>query len=85
MLFRSRKQGFGLDHAILEAGKRRLKAIIMTSLTTILTVCPFLVRGNMGADLQYPMSLVIIAGMVVGTFVSLFFVPMLYYSIYRGK
>lgn len=82
---RLRKQGFGLDHAILEAGKRRLKAIIMTSLTTILTVCPFLVRGNMGADLQYPMSLVIIAGMVVGTFVSLFFVPMLYYSIYRGK
>ena len=42
-------------------------------------------RGSMGADLQYPMSLVIIAGMLVGTLVSLFVVPALYYSIYHGR
>ncbi|MDE5890667.1 MAG: efflux RND transporter permease subunit, partial [Bacteroidales bacterium] len=61
---RLRRSGTGLYHAILLGGQRRLKAIVMTSLTTILAVCPFLVRGNMGADLQYPMSLVIIAGMI---------------------
>ncbi len=82
---RLRKEGMSLDRSILEAGHRRMKAIIMTSLTTIFSVCPFLARGNMGADLQFPMSLVIIVGMVVGTFVSLFFIPMLYYSIYRKK
>jgi multidrug efflux pump subunit AcrB len=82
---RLRKEGMSLDRSILEAGHRRIKAIIMTSLTTIFSVCPFLARGNMGADLQFPMSLVIIVGMVVGTFVSLFFIPMLYYSIYRKK
>ena len=82
---RLRKDGYRLKHAIMEAGQRRLKAIVMTSLTTILSVCPFLGRGNMGDDLQYPMSLVIIAGMVVGTTISLFFVPIVYYEIYRRK
>ena len=82
---RLRKDGFHLKHAIMEAGQRRLKAIVMTSLTTILSVCPFLGRGSMGDDLQYPMSLVIIAGMVVGTAVSLFFVPVVYYGIYRRQ
>ena len=82
---RLRKEGFRLKHAIMEAGRRRLKAIVMTSLTTILSVCPFLGRGNMGDDLQYPMSLVIIGGMVVGTVVSLLFVPVVYYEIYKGQ
>ena len=39
----------------------------------------------MGADLQYPMSIVIIVGMAVGTLVSLFVVPAIYYSIYNGR
>ena len=82
---RLRRSGLGLKHAVMEAGHRRLKAIVMTSLTTILSVCPFLSRGSMGSDLQYPMSVVIIAGMTIGTVVSLLFVPMVYYEIYRGK
>ncbi len=39
----------------------------------------------MGDDLQYPMSIVIIVGMTVGTLVSLFVLPALYYSIYNRK
>ena len=59
----------------------------MTSLTTILSVVPFLSRGNMGDDLQYPMSVVIIVGMTVGTLISLYLIPILYSLIYdrRGK
>ena len=82
---RMRKAGESLERAVLDASSRRMKAIIMTSLTTILAVCPFLARGSMGADLQYPMSLVIIAGMLVGTLVSLFVVPAIYDSIYNGR
>ena len=82
---RMRKAGESLERAVIDASSLRVKAIIMTSLTTILAVCPFLSRGSMGADLQYPMSLVIIAGMLVGTLVSLFVVPALYYSIYNGR
>lgn len=80
-----RGKGVALREAITQAGQLRLKAIVMTSLTTILSVCPFLARGSMGDDLQYPMSLVIIAGMVIGTIVSLLFVPMVYYEIYHSK
>ena len=37
----------------------------------------------MGADLQFPLSLTIIGGMVLGTLVSIFFIPLFYYEIYR--
>lgn len=80
-----RREGLDIKHSITEAGHRRLKAIVMTSLTTILSVSPFLSKGNMGDDLQYPMSLVIIAGMSIGTLISLFFVPMLYYEVYKNR
>ncbi len=82
---RRRKVGESLERAIMDASSLRVKAILMTSLTTILAVCPFLSRGSMGDDLQYPMSLVIIAGMTVGTLVSLFVVPTLYYSVNNGR
>jgi multidrug efflux pump subunit AcrB len=82
---RMRKDGVALRQAVTQASSRRMKAIIMTSFTTILAVCPFLSRGNMGDDLQYPMSIVIIVGMTVGTLVSLFVLPALYYSIYKGS
>ena len=82
---RLRLEGMELKEAVVEASGRRMKAIIMTSLTTVLAVVPFLSRGNMGDDLQYPMSIVIIVGMVVGTMVSLLVLPALYWSIYRKK
>jgi Cation/multidrug efflux pump len=80
---RLRASGMSLKRAIMDAGRRRLKPIIMTSLTTILAIAPFLVKGDMGSDLQYPLSLALIAGMVAGTLVSVFFVPIAYYAIYR--
>ena len=76
-----RRNGRPLKRAILEAGRRRLKAIVMTSLTTILAVAPFLARG----DLQFPMSLVIISGMTVGTLVSVLFIPLAYYEIHKPR
>ena len=74
-----------LIKAILVAGHRRLKPIIMTSLTTVLAIVPFLHRGDMGSALQFPLSFAIIVGMIVGTMVSLFFVPLVYYFLYRKR
>lgn len=79
------KDGAEIEAAVHEAGHRRLKAIIMTSVTTILAIAPFLSRGSMGDDLQYPMALVIIIGMTVGTLISLFFVPAVYSAIYSRR
>lgn len=75
--------GISLLRAVVMAGKERLKPIVMTSLTTIFAMLPFLTRGDEGSALQYPLSLTIIVGMTVGTIVSLFFVPLLYMAIYR--
>ncbi len=80
-----RKEGYSLLRAVVLAGNRRLKPIIMTSLTTILAIAPFLVRGDMGSDLQFPLSLSLIGGMILGTIVSVFFIPVLYYEIYRKR
>jgi len=82
---RLRREGAGLRNAILLASGRRMKAILMTSLTTILAMVPLLTRGSMGADLQYSLSLAVIIGMSIGTPVSLFIIPTLYYSVYHGK
>lgn len=80
---RHRRGGMRLLPAVMRAGRERLRPIVMTSATTIFAMLPFLSRGSMGADLQYPLSLTIIVGMAVGTLVSLFFIPLLYYIIYK--
>jgi multidrug efflux pump subunit AcrB len=80
---RLRKEGNSLLKAIMTGGARRLKPIIMTSMTTILAIAPFLLKGDMGSDLQYPLSVALIGGMVTGTIVSIFFIPLFYYTIYK--
>ena len=82
---RLRRGGMSLLRAIMMAGHNRLKPIIMTSLTTMLAILPFLHRGDMGSALQYPLSLTIIVGMGIGTMVSLFMVPLFYYLIYKNR
>lgn len=82
---RLRRQGMTTLRAIVTAGHERLRPILMTSATTMLAVVPFLSRGDIGSDLQYPISITTIVGMGVGTLVSLFFVPLLYYVIYRKR
>ena len=82
---RLRREGMSLLESIHMSGQQRLIPIIMTSLTTIFSLIPFMSRGSIGADLQYPLSLVVIIGLFIGTFVSLYFVPLAYYLIYRNQ
>lgn len=82
---RHRRDGLPLMEAIEKAGSERLLPIIMTSLTTIFSLLPFMSRGSIGADMQFPLSLAILIGMIVGTLVSIFFVPIVYYTIYRKR
>ena len=80
-----RKAGVPLLEAIHEAGRRRLRPIIMTSLTTIFAMVPLLFSSDMGSELQKPLSIAMIGTMSVGTAVSLFIIPLLYWFIYRKK
>ncbi|GHV68423.1 cation transporter [Bacteroidia bacterium] len=78
-----RKAGTPLLEAIHQAGRRRLRPIIMTSLTTILAMVPLLFSSDMGSELQKPLSIAMISAMLIGTAVSLFIIPLVYWFIYR--
>lgn len=80
-----RKEGIPLLEAIHEAGRRRLRPIIMTSLTTIFGMVPLLFSFDMGSELQKPLSIAMIGAMFVGTLVSLFIIPLIYWFIYRKE
>ena len=82
-IIRLQRSGLALEEAIHEGGVRRLKPILMTSLTTIFALVPMLWGNDIGTQLQRPMSITLIAGMTVGTFVSLFIIPLFYYYLER--
>ena len=65
-----RKEGVPLLEAIHEAGRRRLRPIIMTSLTTIFAMVPLLFSFDLGSELQKPLSIAMIGTMTIGTLVS---------------
>lgn len=79
------KRGYSLLRALLVAGQRRLKPILMTSITTILALLPILLTGGLGGELQAPLAVALIGGMLVGTIVSLYFIPLFYYQLARKK
>ena len=80
-----RKAGTPLLEAIHTAGVRRLRPIIMASLTTIMAMVPLLFSHDMGSELQKPLAIAMIGSMLLGTLVSLFIIPLIYWFIYRKQ
>lgn len=76
---RLHRDGMPLKEAIHTGGQKRLFPIIMTSLTTMLAVIPYLFGDSIGVVLQRPLAVSLIGSMLAGTLVSLFFIPKLYY------
>ncbi|MGL5261532.1 MAG: efflux RND transporter permease subunit, partial [Bacteroides sp.] len=83
MINELRKAGVELMEAIHTAGIRRLRAIVMTSLTTICAMIPILFSFDFGSELQKPLAIAMISTMLIGMAVSLFLVPLVYWAIYR--
>ncbi|MFA5327371.1 MAG: efflux RND transporter permease subunit [Prolixibacteraceae bacterium] len=79
------RQGMPLMRAIVEAGHRRLLSILMTTLTAILALVPILFTSGLGADLQKPLALAVIGSMILGTLVSLYFVPLCFYYLKKSS
>uniref|UniRef100_A0A7C4GFK1 Efflux RND transporter permease subunit n=1 Tax=candidate division WOR-3 bacterium TaxID=2052148 RepID=A0A7C4GFK1_UNCW3 len=73
-----RKRGMNLIDAVKEAGRVRLRPILMTSLTTIFGLIPLALQLGEGSELWSPLGRAIIGGMVVSTFLPLVFIPVLY-------
>lgn len=78
-----RREGMPLLDAIHTAGHRRLRAIIMTTLTTVFAMVPLLFTSDLGSEMQRPLSVAMIGTMMVGLVISLFVIPLIYWFIYR--
>ncbi|HUT24825.1 MAG TPA: efflux RND transporter permease subunit, partial [Sumerlaeia bacterium] len=73
-----RRDGLGLHEAIEEAGRRRLRPILMTALTTILALIPLALGLGEGGEAQAPMARAVIGGLTSSTLITLVFVPVVY-------
>lgn len=73
-----RKQGSSTYEALLQAGPVRLRPILMTTMTTILGLIPLMLSQGDGSEIQSPMAIVIIFGLLASTVVTLVFVPVMY-------
>jgi len=76
-----RDEGASAEIAALEAGKLRLRPIIMTSLAFLLGVVPMIIKGGAGAAAQKVMGITVFSGMFAATFIAIFMVPVLYVAI----
>ncbi len=74
----ARARGAPLREAILEAGRVRLRPILMTTVTTVLGLLPMALGIGRGADLRAPMAIAVIGGLLVATLLTLIVVPVVY-------
>ena len=73
-----RRGGMDTAAALMEAGRRRLRPVLMTTLTTILALLPLTLGIGEGADAQAPMARAVVGGLVVSTLVTLVLIPAVY-------
>lgn len=80
-----RREGVGKKEAIIEAGKTRLRPILMTALTTILAMSTSALSRQQGARMMKPMAVAIIGGMIYGTLLTMIVIPCIYDAFNREK
>ncbi len=73
-----RRGGMSKKEAIVEAGKTRLRPILMTALTTILAMSTMALGLGSGSEMMQPMAIVTVGGLVYGTLLTLIVVPCIY-------
>jgi hydrophobic/amphiphilic exporter-1 (mainly G- bacteria), HAE1 family len=77
-IVQARARGAELREAIVEAGRVRLRPILMTTVTTVLGLTPMALGIGRGADLRAPLAIAVIGGLLVATLLTLLVVPVLF-------
>ena len=84
-LEREEGEAFGPE-LVLRGARERLAPILMTAFTTGLALIPLVIAGNIaGNEIEHPMAIVILGGLVTSTLLNLFLVPALYLRFGRGR
>ena len=79
-----RARGMKKRDAIVEAGKVRLRPIIMTTVTTVLGLLPMILASGAGAELRRPMAVTVMAGLTSATVLTLIVIPVVY-DLFGGR
>ncbi|CAN5715164.1 efflux RND transporter permease subunit [soil metagenome] len=73
-----RREGLATRDAIIEAGRARLRPIIMNTITTMLAITPMMLSLGQGASLQAPLAIAIFGGLFTSTILTLIVIPVVY-------
>jgi len=76
-----RKRGYELEEACIEAARNRLRPILMSTLTTVISLAPMAFFPGEGSQWMQPISLTVFGGMTFGSLMTLFLMPTIYYII----
>jgi HAE1 family hydrophobic/amphiphilic exporter-1 len=79
-----RDRGLEKIEAIVEAGKVRLRPILMTTMTTVLGLLPMAIGLGDGAEIRTPMAITVIVGLITSTVLTLVVIPTIY-SVFTRK
>jgi HAE1 family hydrophobic/amphiphilic exporter-1 len=78
-------EGVSIADAVAEAGRKRLRPILMTTLTTILALIPLALGIGEGADAQAPLARAVVGGLLGSTLITLILIPAVFALFHRGQ
>jgi cobalt-zinc-cadmium resistance protein CzcA len=73
-----KKEGLSVREAVISGSLSRLRPVLMTAVTTALGLLPLVITTNTGAEVQKPLAIVVIGGLVSSTLLTLIVIPTLY-------
>jgi multidrug efflux pump subunit AcrB len=79
------REGMPLEEAVVEAGKLRIRPILMTSLATVIGLAPMALGIGEGSESNMPLARAVIGGLTVSTFMTLLFIPVLHVIARKGS
>ena len=80
-----RRDGLPKFEAVAEAGRLRLRPILMTTSTTVLALLPMAMGVGQGSEIRAPMAITVIGGLLLSTLLTLVVIPMMYTVLERGE
>jgi HAE1 family hydrophobic/amphiphilic exporter-1 len=84
-IIQRRREGISKKEAIVDAAKTRLRPVLMTALTTIISMSTMALGMGNGTEMMQPMAIVVVGGMIYGTLLTLIVVPCIYDAFNREK
>lgn len=83
---RLHKSGLSLTETVVQGSNDRLNAILMTAITGALALLPMAINGNLpGNEIQSPLAIVILGGLVTSTILNIYVVPVVYFLTHKEK